>query len=370
MKILILSDNVAPYRIKWAEALAKNNEVKFVCVKDKDALVNTSWLIKDSQSVEIIKLPSMVIKNYAITRNVAKYVKKHRKETDVIIFDGYGTIPNVFGMLYCKRHKIKYYINIDGVRIGHKESFIARFFKKLVFNKYAYYLCGSDYSKDELIKRGIDAQRICVHNFTSLKEEEILNSPPSVAQKSEEKKRLELKDLPTFIAVGRFVPLKQFDMVVKAFKPFDDRAQLLLIGEGAEEENYKKVIGENKLNNVKIVQFMPLEQLIYYYYAADCIILASNSEVWGMVINEAMGYGATAVIASSRCVAGYSLVNEGVNGYTFPFDNMESLTECMGKVLDGDFSVMKEESLKIIREYTVEKTAERHLEFFDKTLKN
>ena len=369
MRILILSDNVAPYRIRWAEALAKDNQVKFVAVKDKDALVNSSWLVKDSDSVEIIKLPSMVIKNNAITRNVAKYVKKHRKETDVIIFDGYGTIPNVLGMLYCKRHKIPYYVNIDGVRIGHKESFIARFLKKLVFSKYAYYLCGSDYSKDELIKRGIAEEKICVHNFTSLKEEELLAAPPTVKQKSQKKIELGLLDLPTFMAVGRFVPLKQFDMVLKAFKPICEKAQLLLIGEGAEEEKYREIIDELDVKNVKIVEFMPLEKLKNYYYAGDCIILASNSEVWGMVVNEAMGYGATAVITSSRCVVGYSVINEGVNGYLFPFDEQDKLTEKMVKVLDGDLEKAKEESLKIIRDYTVEKTAERHLDFFDKTIK-
>lgn len=370
MRIMILSDNVAPYRIRWAEALAeKGHTVKFVCVKDKDALVNTSWLVKDSASVEIIKLPALIIKNNAITRNVKKYVKKNRKQTDVIIFDGYGTIPNVLGMLYCKRRKIPYYINIDGVRIGHKESFIARFLKKLVFSKYAYYLCGSNYSKEDLVARGIQEDRICVHNFTSLKEEELLVNPPSKEQKSDKKKELNIEDLPTFIAVGRFVPLKQFDMVLKAFKPFDERAQLLLIGEGSEEKKYLEVIEEYQIKNVRIVKFMPLEKLKNYYYASDCIILSSNSEVWGMVLNEAMGYGANALITSNRVVGGYSLIEEGQNGCTFPFDDQEKLTECMGKILDGDFELMKRVSLEIIKEYTVELTAKRHLEFFDKVSK-
>ncbi len=369
MNILILSDNVAPYRMNWAEELAKTNEVTFVYVKEKDDNAVSSWLVKSSKNVQMVKLPARVIKNNAITRNVVKYIKKHRNEADIIIFDGYGTIPNVLGMLYCKRHKIKYFINIDGVRIGHKESWIARLLKKKIFNAYAYYLCGSNYSANWLKGLGIDEKRICVHNFTSLRNADLIQTVPSVEERDAMKKELGLMELPTAIAVGRFVKLKQFDMIIEAFKKYDDKYQLLIIGEGPEKDTYLKIIQENNLKNVRVINFQPLDELRKYYFAANSLVMASNSEVWGMVMNEAMGYGAVSLVASDRCVGAYDLINQDVNGKMFNHLNVDELSDCLGFVLDNyDNKSLNLESLKIIKNYTVENTAKRHLEFFDRFL--
>lgn len=366
MKIIIFSDNVAPYRMDWAEELAKDNQVEFAYLKDKDSLCNSEWLVKKSNNVKMVKLPAKIIKNRAFSFSVKKYIKNNK--ADIYIFDGYGIIPNVIGMRYCKKHNIDYFINIDGVRIGHKESLLARILKKSVFSKNAKYLCGSDYSAQALKKYGVTEDKICIHNFTSLHDKDIICKPISLEQKSQLKKERNLSDMVTLIAVGRFVKLKQFDLLLKAFKPHDDKCQLLIIGEGSEEQVYKDIIKEYDIKNVRIIKFMPLEKLKAYYQLADGLLLTSNSEVWGLVINEGMGYGGLPIIASSRCVGGYSLVNYGVNGYTYPFDDVNKLSKAIADLLESDRNAMSIESIKIIKDYTVELTAKRHVEFFNKHL--
>ncbi len=369
MRIHIFSDNVAPYRIGWADEMGKTQEVRFIYTKDKDAERNNSWLVKKSRFAEMVKIPARVIKNRAITFGVAKYIKKN--PADIIVFDGYGPIPNVLGMLYCKRHNIDYFINVDGVEVGHSEGRLARMVKKKIFGKNAYFLVGSKYSANGFINRGIDSGKIYVHNFTSIYSDDILKEIPSKEERAAQKTELGIANKPTIIAVGRFLQLKQFDKLINAFAKYDDKYQLLIIGEGEEETVYHDMIESKGLNNVSIIPFMPLEQLKKYYFAADLLVLPSNSEVWGLVINEAMGFGALPIIASDRVVAAYSLIKEGKNGYIFPYDNEQELSKCIEKVLEcEDASQMQNESLRIICEFTIENIAMTHIEIFKRYLKN
>ncbi len=368
MKIHIFSDNVAPYRMGWADEMGKTEEVRFIYTKDKDAERNDNWLVKKSKYAEMVKIPARVIKNRAISFGYAKYIKKN--PADIIVFDGYGPIPNVLGMLYCKRHNIDYFINVDGVEIGHTESRLARAIKKRIFCKNAHFLFGSEYSRDIFIGRGIDPEKTCVHNFTSIYNDDILKSCPTREERSAKKKELGIDDKPTIIAVGRFLELKQFDMLIKAFEQFDDKYQLLIIGEGEEEAKYRELIREMGLKNVRIVPFMPLSQLKEYYFASELLVLPSNSEVWGLVINEAMGFGAMPIIAADRVVAAYSLVKNGENGYIFLYDDQDALGDCIRKVMeDLDMEKASDRSLDIIRKYTIENTAAVHIDFFKEYLK-
>lgn len=370
MKITIFSDNVAPYRIGWADEMGKTNDVTFVYTKDKDRVRNDSWLVKSSRFAKMVKLPAVVIKNRAITLNVIKYLKKN--PSDIIIFDGYGPIPNMLGILYLRFKKARYFINIDGVDIGAKKNVLRNMLKKLLFGPNAYFLCGSEYTQNWLKTFGIPEERTISHNFSSIHENELLKEVPTLEERDKMKLLLSLKKVPTVIAVGRFLKLKQFDMLIEAFSSLDSEYQLLIIGEGTEKSQYENLIKDYSLNNVRILDFMSFDELKKYYIASDLIVLPSNSEIWGLVINEAMACGALPVIASDRCVAGYSLIAEEKNGYLFPYNDKEDLRFKMQKILENEKIRygMSKESLCLVRNYTIEYTAKIHLEWFKKFLDN
>nr|WP_288723691.1 glycosyltransferase [uncultured Sellimonas sp.] len=365
MKIIIFSDNVAPYRIAWADEMGKNNDVTFVYVKDKDAERNDDWLVKNSSFAKMVKIPAFVIKNHAVTMNVIRYIKKN--SADVIIFDGYGTIPNMLGMVYMILCKRQFFINVDGVVLDAKETPVKHIIKKFLFCKYAYFLCSSEFTERWIQSFGVANKRTIAHNFSSLHAEDILEQTPSVQERIDAKKSLGLKNLPTVIAVGRFMKLKQFDMLIEAFRKYDNDNQLLIIGEGSEKSTYEKKIKEYSLKNVKIIEFMPFDRLKKYYYASDLLVLPSYSEVWGLVVNEGMGCGALPVIVSDRCVAGYNLAKNGITGYQFKFDCVNDLEKKMGLIINNKElrERMSEASLREVRKYTVENIAKIHLQWFE-----
>ena len=92
-------------------------------------------------------------------------------------------------------------------------------------------------------------------------------------------------------------------------------------------------------------------------------MLPTWSDVWGLVINEAMAWGLP-VITTDRCVAGMELVRNGVNGYIVPIQDTAALKEACTKILSEDYAQMGKAALETIRPYTIENMAKAHLEIF------
>ena len=68
------------------------------------------------------------------------------------------------------------------------------------------------------------------------------------------------------------------------------------------------------------------------------------------------------VISTDRCIAAEELIVPGQNGMIVPAENAEALAGAINAVLTCDLAEMGKESLTIMREYTIEKMAQRHIE--------
>ena len=102
------------------------------------------------------------------------------------------------------------------------------------------------------------------------------------------------------LSVGRFVPLKGFDIVIRSFSyayhhHFSEQqkstAQLVLIGKGG-QENFLKDLAkrENISDAVKFISWLPKEEVTRYYEGASVFFFPSH-EGSGTVVTEAMSYG-------------------------------------------------------------------------------
>jgi teichuronic acid biosynthesis glycosyltransferase TuaC len=97
------------------------------------------------------------------------------------------------------------------------------------------------------------------------------------------------------LMVGNLVALKGHDLVLKALREFSG-ACLLIIGEGLEERNLKKLTSALGIGDrVKFLGAIPQEQLAKYYGASDALVLASSREGWPNVLLEAMACGTPVV---------------------------------------------------------------------------
>ena len=177
-----------------------------------------------------------------------------------------------------------------------------------------------------------------------------------------------------FLCVGRQIKRKNFQMVIDTFQSMqlERRVDLVFVGEGPERVSLESsVIGEVK-NRVHFIPFQDQESLRSIYKHAMAFILPSCQEQWGLVVNEAMASGLP-VIVSNRCGSAHPLVKQGKNGFHFSPDNILELRSCMEKVTKlspEEMNAMKQESLKIISKWGLDRFSESAMAAIDYSLKN
>ena len=110
-------------------------------------------------------------------------------------------------------------------------------------------------------------------------------------------------------------------------------AYLVFAGEGPLREQIKTEVHALGLNgHVRFIGFANQTQLPEIYRASDLMVLPSEYEPFGVVVNEAMLCGCP-VAVSDRVGAGDDLVSPGQNGFVFPFGNVDALAAVLKDAL-------------------------------------
>jgi glycosyltransferase involved in cell wall biosynthesis len=105
---------------------------------------------------------------------------------------------------------------------------------------------------------------------------------------------------PMVVAVGRLMPVKQFDALIRAVAPLRAKhpdLELVIVGDGEERSKLDAVVGE--LDAASLVRFtgrVSDDELAALYRQAWVLSSASVAEGWGMTITEAAACGTPAVV--------------------------------------------------------------------------
>lgn len=133
-----------------------------------------------------------------------------------------------------------------------------------------------------------------------------------------------------FLSVGNLIPLKGFDILIKAFhKAFANEKDVFLhiAGDGPERDNLQNIINQYGIDNkVKLLGQKTRPELYDLMKKASAFVLASRSETFGLVYIEAMLSGLP-VIATS-CGGPEEFVNDD-NGILISVDDIDSLAEAL-----------------------------------------
>lgn len=134
------------------------------------------------------------------------------------------------------------------------------------------------------------------------------------------------------IARDAFVPLFAGKLVegkrpldlIEAAARLSGRVTVLLVGSGP-LENAARAEAERLGADVRAAGFLNQRRLGRAYAAADCLVLPSAAETWGLVVNEALACGLPVVVAESAGCAPDLVTPE--TGGVFPAGDIASLTE-------------------------------------------
>lgn len=132
-----------------------------------------------------------------------------------------------------------------------------------------------------------------------------------------------------FLAAGRLVRYKKFDIIIKAFNELN--LPLLVVGGGPELNNLKKLARSPK---IQFVPFSAENDLRAFYNEAEALIFP-QAEDFGLVAAEAQACG-TPVIAFSEGGA-REIVEDGVTGIFFHKQTPEDLIAAVKKFQQSSF---------------------------------
>ncbi len=168
------------------------------------------------------------------------------------------------------------------------------------------------------------------------------------------------KDDFVILFTGKFIPVKRPLDLVKAFQCLETtKKRLVLVGDGLLKDEMLLYISKWKIEHVHFTGFINQKELPRYYALADVLVLCSESETWGLSVNEAMACGLP-VIVSDGVGCADDLVINGRNGYVFPKGDVDALSRALKNISDqkDERNIMGHESEAIIGGFTLDKTAE------------
>lgn len=171
-----------------------------------------------------------------------------------------------------------------------------------------------------------------------------------------------------FIYVGSLIHRKYPSVIIPALlKSFPDKNfKLTLIGEGTEKKKLIKQIEDYKLHeHVNVLGHIPRRKVSNYLETADCFIMVSEKESFGLVYLEAMAKGCVTIASRDEGMDG--VIKEGENGFLCEAGNINQLAKLISKInqlSDKEIEIISENALKTAKEMTDKQVAEQYIANF------
>lgn len=166
-----------------------------------------------------------------------------------------------------------------------------------------------------------------------------------------------------FVSSGKLIPRKRPLDLLRAFARSAARSRATLVYVGAGElrsdiERAAHALGVH--DRVVLLGFRNQSELPAVYGAGDVLLLASESETWGLVVNEGMAAGLAPVV-SDRVGAGPDLVPRD---WTYPSGNVNALGAMLDR-LANDATALAEakgQASRTIATWGIDRTTDGFLE--------
>lgn len=167
------------------------------------------------------------------------------------------------------------------------------------------------------------------------------------------------------IYVGRLIRYKRLDSTLKALKQaFPNGGYIFdIVGDGPEKDNWAALANELGISdNVVFHGRVPRTEVIRMMSKADCFVMISENEVFGLVYLEAMACGCITIASKEGGVDGI-IVNEE-NGFLCEqanSDELSNLLKTTNKMDKKSVECMRASAFETVQKFSDSKVAQRYL---------
>lgn len=189
------------------------------------------------------------------------------------------------------------------------------------------------------------------------------------SQKLEFRKEYGLpEDAVVVLYTGRLSPEKGSMELLEAYKMVaHPNKALVLVGDGQLRNRMQDIASRNGLDSVYFMGFQSRKDIGKFYALADILVLPSQRETWGLVVNEALCYSLP-VVVSDQVGAGADLVIPDENGHIFPVGEVSTLADQITNLIylpGDDLLAMGETSRSLMEEWSNRDLAAPLIEYLD-----
>lgn len=224
-------------------------------------------------------------------------------------------------------------------------------FEKMIPNLDEYIVL-TEYDKDKFKKNNNINSKV-IYNPKSFKSK----------QKSEVSK-------PIFLAAGRFVEQKGFDLLIESFNLFsykNSEWKLIIIGEGKQKELIKSKVDKYNLNH-RITILEPTNKIKEYFLNASALLLPSRWEGMPMIVLESLEMGVPIIAYNISAIE--QIIDHGKEGFIATRYNVAEFARYM-EILSENYEKRKEMSKNAIntsKEFDIETICDQWNKLFNEIL--
>lgn len=235
----------------------------------------------------------------------------------------------------CRRSNVPILVRGDSQLASQRQGF-RRVAKGMIFpqvlRRFDGFLYVGQRNREYLLHYGVSAQRLffsphCVDNDVFRLGSERARQSSGSATRMRGR----------ILFVGKLIANKRPLDILRAAKLLKERGvdlDLTFVGSGPLGEELAR-IGRSADLSVDWRGFINQSQLPAIYAQADAIVLPSEAETWGLVVNEAMACGLPAVVSDTVGCAP-DLIEPGTTGEVFPRGDVAALARAIEAVLRVD----------------------------------
>ena len=379
-RLVILTEIIAPYRIPVFNALARHPRIdlKVVFFAETDPSIRQWRVYADEIQFQYEVLPSWRKRlgkyNLLLNQNLSEALQT--ANPDAILCGGYNYLASWQALRWSKRNRVPFLLWCESTAGDQRTRHVlVESLKQNFFVKCDGFIVPGTSARNYVGQMAANGKRI----FTAPNavDNDLFASRARSARINEARVREKLQlPLRYFLFAGRLVKAKGVFELLEAYGSLSPelRSQIGLVfaGDGPLRADLERVAESIRPGAIHFAGFVQRDELASYYSLANCAVLPTHSDTWGMVVNEAMASGLP-VICTQAAGCAADLMKE--NGKIVAPKNVFQLARAMNEIATDAAlrEAMSRESRKIIQRYSPELCAagiaEAAVSYFTKTTK-
>lgn len=245
-----------------------------------------------------------------------------RDQPDALGVVGYVRPESLAMVGWANRRRRPAILMSESQAIDRPRSWYKEMIKSRRVSRFDAALVGGPSHRDYLVDLGMPADRIAL-GYNAV--DNPFFEAGADQHRADPQSRSGMPESPFFLSVSRFAPEKNLVRLIEAFSLYRDRVgegqawDLVLCGGGPGAAEVDAAIKKSqRADAIHLPGFLQADGLSRWYAHAGAFVLASVSEPWGLVVNEAAAAGLP-LLVSARCGAAGTLVPEpeGTTGALF-----------------------------------------------------